>query len=417
MVSVPLRLHTLACLARRSDFTLSFFSDTVLSSPDIWLVEFFAPWCGHCKALAPEWQAAAKQLLGTVRVAAIDCDSDINKALCGKYNIKGFPAIKLFGEDKAAPPTDYTGARDAGNIVAFAQQAAGAGGGGGGGRLVQPVTYLGMYSFVQTSGMPVALLIVAPADGGKARRATAPSWLSSLAVKYKEGKVKRVTFGYVDHAAEPGIATRLGITKDWPALVVALPGETPTFARFPGDLAKASSAAAVKTVKAFVDEVIAGTASTAPLPSFPPPDVPRKQASATYAQLTDDNLDVACFASSKGACVVALVGDEHAQDGSPALEAASKHFRNDPLVFGWLHAPSHPEFAAALGVEAGSSLPALRVVKTGKRPRMAALEGDAGSFDAVRAFLDRVLGGDVTFQPLAKLPELENAAVCTELPL
>jgi hypothetical protein len=189
-----------------------------------------------------------------------------------------------------------------------------------------------------------------------------------------------------------------------------MPGETPSFARFPGDLAKASSAAALKTVKAFVDDVIAGTATTSPLPSFPPPDVPRKQASTTYVQLTDENLDAACFASAKGACVVALVGDAHAETGLPALEAASRMFRNDPLAFGWLHAPSHPEFAAALGVEAGSSLPALRVVKTGKRPRMAALD-DAGSIDAVRTFLDRVLGGDVTFKPLVGLPQLDNAAV------
>ena len=366
------------------------------------MVEFFAPWCGHCKALVPEWKAAATQLLGTARVGAVDCDEAANKALCGKYNVKGFPTIKLFGEDKASP-TDYSGARDANSIVAFAQQAAGAGGSGGG-RLVQPITYLGMHSFVQTSGMPVALLLVAPPDGGKAK-ATAPSWLSSLAVKYKEGKVKHVTFGY---SFEPKIGTRLGL-KDFPALVVALPGETPTFARFTGDLAKASSAAAVKAAKAFVDEVIAGTAAVAPLPSFPPPDVPRKQASVTYAQLSDDNLDEACFASAKGACVLALVGDEH-QDGLPALEAASKAFRNDPLAFAWLHAHSHPEFAGALGVKA-SELPAVRVVKTGKRPRVAALEGDSASFDALRTFLDRVLGGDVTFQPLAKLPELENAAV------
>ena len=40
------------------ELTDSNFESLVLNSDDMWLVEFFAPWCGHCKNLAPEWARA-----------------------------------------------------------------------------------------------------------------------------------------------------------------------------------------------------------------------------------------------------------------------------------------------------------------------------------------------------------------------
>lgn len=48
------------------ELTDSNFDKLVLNSDDIWLVEFFAPWCGHCKNLAPHWEEAATELKGKV---------------------------------------------------------------------------------------------------------------------------------------------------------------------------------------------------------------------------------------------------------------------------------------------------------------------------------------------------------------
>ena len=48
----------------------------VLDSEEPWLVEFFAPWCGHCKALAPEYNKAAKALDGIIKIGALDMTTD-----------------------------------------------------------------------------------------------------------------------------------------------------------------------------------------------------------------------------------------------------------------------------------------------------------------------------------------------------
>ena len=90
------------------------FNSKVVNSNELWLVEFFAPWCGHCKNLAPEWVKAAKALKGVVNVGAVDMDAD--QSVGAPYSIKGFPTIKIFGANKNSP-SDYNGARSAQAIV------------------------------------------------------------------------------------------------------------------------------------------------------------------------------------------------------------------------------------------------------------------------------------------------------------
>ncbi|GAY55167.1 hypothetical protein CUMW_162320 [Citrus unshiu] len=93
------------------------FDELVLKSKDLWIVEFFAPWCGHCKKLAPEWKKAANNLKGKVKLGHVDCDSE--KSLMSKFNVQGFPTILVFGADKDSP-IPYEGARTAGAIESFA---------------------------------------------------------------------------------------------------------------------------------------------------------------------------------------------------------------------------------------------------------------------------------------------------------
>ncbi|CAK9259751.1 unnamed protein product [Sphagnum jensenii] len=99
------------------DLTTANFDKLVIQSDDIWLVEFFAPWCGHCKKLAPEWKTAAKNLKGKVKLGQVDCDAETS--LAQKYGVKGFPTIMLFAHDKQNPSL-YEGARVAGAIESYA---------------------------------------------------------------------------------------------------------------------------------------------------------------------------------------------------------------------------------------------------------------------------------------------------------
>ncbi|KAI8961270.1 thioredoxin-domain-containing protein [Daldinia sp. FL1419] len=83
------------------------------------VVEFYAPWCGHCQNLKPAYEKAAKNLEGLAKVAAVNCDEDENKQLCGMMGVKGFPTLKTVRPGKKGKPIveDYNGPRTAKGIV------------------------------------------------------------------------------------------------------------------------------------------------------------------------------------------------------------------------------------------------------------------------------------------------------------
>uniref|UniRef100_A0A1L8DU79 protein disulfide-isomerase n=1 Tax=Nyssomyia neivai TaxID=330878 RepID=A0A1L8DU79_9DIPT len=97
------------------------FDKLVLNSDDVWLVEFFAPWCGHCKNLAPHWAKAATDLKGKVKLGALDATVHQQKA--SEYGVQGYPTIKFFpgGKKDRSSVQDYDGGRTSSDIVAWAQ--------------------------------------------------------------------------------------------------------------------------------------------------------------------------------------------------------------------------------------------------------------------------------------------------------
>lgn len=89
------------------------------------LVKFYAPWCGHCKSLAPTWEKAAGDFVREkdVVIAKIDCDG-AGKSTCGKYEVGGYPTIKFFPSG-STEPSEYTGGRTHEGIIKFLNQETG----------------------------------------------------------------------------------------------------------------------------------------------------------------------------------------------------------------------------------------------------------------------------------------------------
>jgi protein disulfide-isomerase A6 len=212
------------------ELTASNFDSMVINSHYVWVVEFYAPWCGHCQALAPEYKKAAKALNGIVRVGAVNADE--HQQLGGRYGVKGFPIIKIFGANKNKP-TDYQGQRTADAIVEESFRVArdvarermgakkssgggsgGSSGGGSGGGVIE-LTDDNFDQLVLQSEDLWLVEFYAPWCGHC--KNLAPHW--AAAATELKGKVK---LGAVDATVHKAVASRYQIQgfptiKSWPA--------------------------------------------------------------------------------------------------------------------------------------------------------------------------------------------------------
>ncbi|XP_021467192.2 protein disulfide-isomerase A6 [Oncorhynchus mykiss] len=218
------------------------FNREVLQSDSLWLIEFYAPWCGHCQSLTADWKKTATALKGIVKVGAVDADQ--HKSLGGQYGVRGFPSIKIFGANKNKPD-DYQGGRSSQAIVDGAlntlrtlvkdrmsgrsggsdnnRQSGGGGGGGGSKKNVVELTDDNFDRLVLDSGEVWLVEFFAPWCGHC--KSLEPEW-AAAASAVKEQTKDKVHLGAVDATVHQGLASRYGI-RGFPTIKIFKKGEEP----------------------------------------------------------------------------------------------------------------------------------------------------------------------------------------------
>ncbi|KAI1036467.1 hypothetical protein LB503_002998 [Fusarium chuoi] len=215
------------------------FDDIVLKSGKPTLVEFFAPWCGHCKTLAPIWEDLAntyEYAKDKVQIAKVDADAQ--RELGKRFGIQGFPTLKFF-DGKSSKPQDYKSGRDLESLTNFIVEKTG----------VKPkkklelpseVTYLNDVTFPKAIGGDKHVLVAFTAPWCGHCKSLAPTWEDLANTFVNE---KNVLIAKVDAEApnSKAVAEEQGVKS------------YPTIKWFPAGSKKAVAYESGRSEQAFVD--------------------------------------------------------------------------------------------------------------------------------------------------------------------
>ncbi|KAF2430913.1 protein disulfide isomerase [Tothia fuscella] len=182
------------------ELTAETFQKLVTTTHDPWFVKFYAPWCGHCQALAPNWASMAREMKGVLNIGSVNCD--VEKRLCKDAHAKAYPTLLFF---RGGERVEYNGLRGVGDLTAFAKTAVDVGSG---------VTDVDKATFEKLEETEEVLFVYFY------DHATTAEDFSAL---------DRLTLSLIGHAklvktSDPALAKRFKIST-WPRLMVSRSGK------------------------------------------------------------------------------------------------------------------------------------------------------------------------------------------------
>ena len=92
------------------------FKKQVIQSKNLWLILFYAPWCGHCQEFHPDFEKIAHVTKGLFKIGAVNCEKE--KKLAEKFRIDGFPTLIFLGDNKKRIE-EYEGDREPKKIIDY----------------------------------------------------------------------------------------------------------------------------------------------------------------------------------------------------------------------------------------------------------------------------------------------------------
>jgi protein disulfide-isomerase A6 len=369
--------------------TAANFDSLVMNSDSVWIVEFFAPWCGHCKALAPEWQKAADSLKGIVKFGAVD--ATVEQQLAARYGIKGYPTIKVFPATKEAKVrrvSDYNEARTAQALSTFAV--------GQLPNLVATISPEEIASWYQNSlDFPKFLLVT--------DKASVPPLFKSIALEFnskaKFGAILKGSKALLDQIT--GGSSALNV----PALLAIVGKEQPQIQAYSGILG-------LDPISQFVRHLI-GEAEPASSEAGASSSSSFEKDEGIIVVRSQKEFEQACT-SRLGLCVVAfptiLDGEWENKNAYAEFEAVKQKLKSKPFHFIWLDVVKQRALANELRIPEDGSV-GLAAIHPGKK-RYAVF---VGVFDqeGVSEFLDNLTRGKIftsTYETLPAIIDEEQAS-------
>jgi len=347
------------------------FTTTVMRE-QLWVVKFYAPWCGHCKRLAPIFEEVATETQPDVaRFAKIDCDKQKSARinLCSDHGVKGFPMVKVMHEGLS---WEYRGPRTKDGLNALVERMRSPAI-----REVKSAADLedAMKNVeIKFTGTPVIFL--GAYDGDKeysafGRAARMLQHKDTFVASNKASVLAAIGKHVVGAMPETPFVTRLEL------------GEAP-------QILSGADAVSVEAISAFIDRERLPTLSVIDQHNFYDLSNAGKTLILLYAQ-----------SPITGAASLSLADSEVAEALPTQLRALARDAAlRSSLVFGLLDAKQNAEHVSeAYKIPSGSE-PLLIALKRHKGYRSFAVStpGDCESAAAMRDYLERVASGEVQFE-------------------